>query len=1086
MIHPQKALALALVAVAGIGLTAPLRAIDLPFTEDFELSDGGFTTSSSGGWKWGAPVSPEGPGAARSGTRVWGTNLEGSYAPNLNATLVSPSYDLSAAAGQHILVHWWQFLVTERGFDFGEVQVSKNGGGTWETVLGPRHGVVDPEWTERSVLLDPSYATSAFRIRFRLTTDHVVSEGGFFVDDLRISSASFSSAAPLEDFEDGDGGYTVAGANASWEHGAPVSAPGAAFSGESAWATNLNGFYRANEDSSLTSPPLDLGAAAGQLLAVAWRQFLVTEEGFDFLHLEFSADGGETWEAFSTSSGEVNPGGWTRRHAFLPPSYATSEFRLRFRLASDESFQFDGAAIDDVAVLSTWDLFPEAGSFTRSAPVDFPVQLARAHFEAVYRDPDGGAFAGIVIEELPAAGSLKLGSEAAAAGVFIPAAELDELVYEPEAGFHGEAAFTYRASNAYGSSLPGTVTLASLLPGPQIVIVEEPEPLVVNPGEPASFAVLAISSLGLAYQWFKDGQEIPGATGPVFEIDAAEEEDEGDYEVVVHHLEDAATSRSASLSVNDPVVIVGQSGPSAVNEGSDIVLFVQATGTGRLDYQWYKDGGALTGETTAGLEIRDAGESDTAVYHCVVENVVGSVPSEPIPLEVMLAPRIVSHPLALGVQKLGAATFGVVAEGAGPFTYQWFHDGIAIPGATGATLNLDQSENRHAGDYTVRVSNGWASAESEPARLQVFVWADVRGVYQDVLEREGPVDGESPFLGRLTVALSGAGSVSGTVSYGRRATQFRGRLDDQLSLERHITRGRLLPVGLRLELDAESRSIRAIAWHEEEGVVVEGSANLPLHVYHASTKPAPQGGRYTLLLRPDEGEGVPESFGFLQGEVTQGGIATLAGRLPDGKAFTVSGRMHDTGRLPLHHILHETATPPLQRVLKLSPGPFAGDLCGRFVFEQESDGESFVPGGGLVWSNASRPAMPDAFVTALGAEGSPYVAPGPSEPLLTLPLGSAEYLLEIEGAFTGGTLERWVGLAPPGSFHIDPVTDARVRIEPDFRTGLVRGTFVDVDTGTEFILLGVVLQNRQAMAGFVRDVEWALPPGFFVMEPLFQ
>jgi hypothetical protein len=464
---------------------------------DFELNDGDFTPSSETSWKWGPPTA--GPGAAHSGTQVWGTNLTSpTYSTNEDAILTSGPIDLSAAAGEAIIVRWAQYLVTEEGFDEGFVEVSKDSGGTWEAILGPRSGEVDSAWAQHVVMLDSSYATASFLIRFRLVSDFLPSQGGFFVDDVHITAAPVTTAVPLQDFEAGFGGYVPSGTNSSWAYGAPVSAPSHAFSGVSAWATNLNGLYSANEDSVLTSPVFNLGAFAGKLVIVSWRQFLDVEAGYDFASVEVSNDSGATWQPTQLrESGSVDVGGWTRRQVLVDSSYATAGFRIRFRMTADESFQFDGWAIDDIAIFATADLFPIASSFTRSTPQDLAINFTAAQFIAAYQDPDGGELTSIEITQLPVNGVLKVAGAPVVTNQNVAVNALNSLSYEPAAGTNGSEAFTWRAANQFGWSAPAIVTLNVLAPTPDVEIATPPANIAVNPQSPATFEVIALSTAQL-------------------------------------------------------------------------------------------------------------------------------------------------------------------------------------------------------------------------------------------------------------------------------------------------------------------------------------------------------------------------------------------------------------------------------------------------------------------------------------------------------------------------------------------------------------------------------------------------------------
>ena len=65
------------------------------------------------------------------------------------------------------------------------------------------------------------------------------------------------------------------------------------------------------------------------------------------------------------------------------------------------------------------------------------------------------------------------------------------------------------------------------------------------------------------------------------------------------------------------------------------------------------------------------------------------------------------------------ASFVVIANTLGVYAYQWFHDGISIPGATNASLIVDPVLVASAGQYQVSVSGAESSVLTPPAELEV-------------------------------------------------------------------------------------------------------------------------------------------------------------------------------------------------------------------------------------------------------------------------------------------------------------------------------------------------------------------------------
>lgn len=69
-------------------------------------------------------------------------------------------------------------------------------------------------------------------------------------------------------------------------------------------------------------------------------------------------------------------------------------------------------------------------------------------------------------------------------------------------------------------------------------------------------------------------------------------------------------------------------------------------------------------------------------------------------------PTIAIPPQSQTVQIGDAVTFSVSASGTAPLTYQWYRNGIALPGSTATSFTLDQAAHLNDQDrYSVRVSN---------------------------------------------------------------------------------------------------------------------------------------------------------------------------------------------------------------------------------------------------------------------------------------------------------------------------------------------------------------------------------------------
>ena len=162
----------------------------------------------------------------------------------------------------------------------------------------------------------------------------------------------------LLDFESDDGG--LATVRTLWEHGAPSSGPGAAFSGSQLWATNLDGNFFNTAEEFLYLPRLDLSSSSAPTLT--FRMWLETFLS-DGVSLQFFDLNTSTWSDLAAGqpaydgTDEDNNDAWTSFSGgftdFSVPlsNFAGAELRLRFRFIGSSVVIDAGAYIDDIEIV---------------------------------------------------------------------------------------------------------------------------------------------------------------------------------------------------------------------------------------------------------------------------------------------------------------------------------------------------------------------------------------------------------------------------------------------------------------------------------------------------------------------------------------------------------------------------------------------------------------------------------------------------------------------------------------------------------------------------------------------------------------
>jgi pectin methylesterase-like acyl-CoA thioesterase len=84
-----------------------------------------------------------------------------------------------------------------------------------------------------------------------------------------------------------------------------------------------------------------------------------------------------------------------------------------------------------------------------------------------------------------------------------------------------------------------------------------------------------------------------------------------------------------------------------------------------------------------------------------------------------MAPLVLTPPASVTAAAGQAVTLNVKVAAIPPPTFQWSRNGAAVPGATGATLNLNSVLNSDAGSYTVTATNSSGRVTSNPAVITI-------------------------------------------------------------------------------------------------------------------------------------------------------------------------------------------------------------------------------------------------------------------------------------------------------------------------------------------------------------------------------
>jgi uncharacterized protein YjdB len=241
--------------------------------------------------------------------------------------------------------------------------------------------------------------------------------------------------------------------------------------------------------------------------------------------------------------------------------------------------------------------------------------------------------------------------------------------------------YTVRVTNAQGCWAVSAPVSITVNPTPSNVVTAS-GPLTFCNGGSVTLSAVA----GFTYQWYNSVGAIAGATAASFTTSTPE-----DYYVEVTGAGACiGTSAISTVIVNPlPDVSITPGGTRVFCAGGNVQLDA-AAGYG---YQWYRNGTALAGATNATyfafasggyrVEVTDLATGCTDMTHAdTVVTVISSPTSLPLTPSTFCWGG--SSLLSTSVSGLGSA-----------LTYQWFFNGVAIPGAVAANYTAGVSGNYH-------------------------------------------------------------------------------------------------------------------------------------------------------------------------------------------------------------------------------------------------------------------------------------------------------------------------------------------------------------------------------------------------------
>jgi hypothetical protein len=471
-------------------------------------------------------------------------------------------------------------------------------------------------------------------------------------------------------------------------------------------------------------------------------------------------------------------------------------------------------------------------------------------------------------------------------------------------------------------------------------------------------------------------------------------------------------SNSSTYTVTATASTNGQvnpSGPQTVGAGSNIT-FTASPATNYQVGQWLVNGVLVqTGGTGFTLQNVSTNEAVSVNFNAV-----------PPPTN-----SPVNTNFALVISGNGAVT---PAMSSSAFQYGKRYTLTAAPGKNSLFVNWTSNGAVVATSsrYSFVVASNFVLQANFVTNPFVLVAGTYRGLFYDT-------NGATPASsGSFVATVTAAGKFSAKHTVAGKSYSYSGSFGTDGSTTKTIARPNATPVTVQLQLGAGQEPITGTI---NDGASVAALVAVPSG--YSRTNPAPQAGKYTLLIPGSTNVPVePAGYGFGTLTVSETGAVVLGGMLGEGTPVTASTLVSREGQWPLYVSLYGGR----------------GSFLGWLAF---SNNTAIL--GHTAWfklAQAKARFYPAGFTNAANVAGSSYQVTN-GLPALPFTQGSL--------SLNDGNLENGV----TNQFALnDPVASGATMVHFRAGSGAFHSVVTDPATGHNLIVNGVVLQDQNIGAGF--------------------
>lgn len=157
-------------------------------------------------------------------------------------------------------------------------------------------------------------------------------------------------------------------------------------------------------------------------------------------------------------------------------------------------------------------------------------------------------------------------------------------------------------------------------------IISTSDDLICDDSDYARTEIAATGSQPIEYQWYFEDSEIEGATNSyyIFQVSLS---NYGAYTCIATNEYGSMESGEINVYIT-PTFTIQPEWEIGITTGDDASITCDASGSGSITYQWYKDDVLLDGETSKTFSLESITREDSGVYNCIATSEYGETRSD--------------------------------------------------------------------------------------------------------------------------------------------------------------------------------------------------------------------------------------------------------------------------------------------------------------------------------------------------------------------------------------------------------------------------------------------------------------------------